>query len=79
MRSGVRVCVNYYPWDIGTSREPGAQPNTDARAYLGRFPDTGALAVADAEALGAVIEAIGSDGVFPDTMAADDPGFLAPI
>ncbi len=76
---GVRVFVNYNPWDIGTRREPGAPPYTDARGYRGRFPDTNAPAVADAEALGAVIKEIGADGVFLDTMASDDPGFLAPM
>ena len=76
---GVRVFVNYNPWDIGTRREPGTPPYTDLRGYRGRFPDTGAPAVADAEALGAVIKEIGADGVFLDTMASDDPGFLAPI
>ena len=76
---GVRVFVNYNPWDIGTRREPGAPPYTDNRGYRSRFPDTGAPAVADAEALGAVIKEIGADGVFLDTMASDDPGFLAPM
>ena len=76
---GVRVFVNYNPWDIGTRREPGAPPYTDRRGYRGNFPDTGAPAVADAEALGAVIKEIGADGVFLDTMASDDPGFLAPM
>ena len=76
---GVRVFVNYNPWDIGTRREPGAPPYIDKRGYRGRFPDTNAPAVADAEALGAVIKEIGADGVFLDTMASDDPGFLAPM
>ena len=76
---GVRVFVNYNPWDIGTRREPGAPPYTDKRGYRGNFPDSGAPAVADAEALGAVIREIGADGVFLDTMASDDPGFLAPM
>ena len=76
---GVRVFVNYNPWDIGTRREPGAPPYTDKRGYRGGFPDTNAPAVADAEALGAVIKEIGADGVFLDTMASDDPGFLAPM
>ena len=76
---GVRVFINYNPWDIGTRREPGAPPYTDARGYRGRFPDTNAPAVADAEALGAVIEAIDADGVFLDTMASDDQGFHAPM
>ena len=76
---GVRVSINYNPWDIGTRREPGAGPYTDARGYRGRFPDTNAPAVADAEALGEVIEAIGADGVFLDTMASDDQGFRSPM
>ena len=76
---GVRVFINYNPWDIGTRREPGAPSYTDKRGYRGRFHDTNAPAVADAEALGEVIEAIGADGVFLDTMASDDQGFRAPM
>ena len=76
---GVRVFVNYNPWDIGTRREPGAPAYTDPRGYRGNFPDTGAPAVADAEALGALIRTIGADGVFLDTMASDDEGFRAPM
>ena len=73
---GVRVFINYNPWDIGTRRELGAPSYTDKRGYRGRFHDTNAPAVADAEALG---EAIGADGVFLDTMASDDQGFRAPM
>ena len=52
---GVRVFVNYNPWDTGTRREP----------------DGGT----DGEALAGIIEAIGADGVFLDTMTMDQPGF----
>jgi formylglycine-generating enzyme required for sulfatase activity len=76
---GVRVFVNYNPWDIGTRRESGADPTVDPRGYRAGFADAGAPARADAEALAQMIEAIGADGVFLDTMASDDPGFRAPI
>ena len=76
---GVRVFVNYNPWDVGTRRESGAERTADPRGYRGGFADSGTPAVADAEALAQVIEAIGADGVFLDTMASDDPGFRAPI
>ena len=76
---GVRVFVTYNPWDVGTRREAGAAPSTDPRGYRYTFPDKGAPALADAEALAALIEAIGADGVFLDTMAFDDPGFRAPL
>ncbi len=76
---GVRVFVNYNPWDIGTRREPGAASTTDPRGYRAGFADSGAPAVADAEALAEVIRAIGADGIFLDTMASDDPGFRGPI
>ena len=76
---GVRVFVNYNPWDIGTRREPGAETTSDPRGYRSRFPDKGAPARADAEALAAVIKEIGADGIFLDTMGSDDPGFRAPL
>ncbi|MEM7532812.1 MAG: SUMF1/EgtB/PvdO family nonheme iron enzyme [Chloroflexota bacterium] len=76
---GVRVFINYNPWDIGTRRESGAEPITDPRGYRHTFADKGAPAVSDAEALAEVIAAIGADGIFLDTMASDDPGFLAPL
>lgn len=76
---GVRVFVNYNPWDIGTRREDGTEPLPDSRGYRPGFEASGAPAVADAEALAEVIKAIGADGVFLDTMASDDPGFRSPI
>ena len=76
---GVRVFVTYNPWDIGTRRELGAAPSTDPRGYRYTFPEKGAPIMADAEALAALIEAIGADGVFLDTMAFDNPGFRAPL
>ena len=56
---GVRVFVNYNPWDVGTGREPDRQ--------------------GDGEALAGIIEAIGADGVFLDTMTMDEPGFREPL
>lgn len=76
---GVRVFVNYNPWDVGTRREPGAKTSPDPRGYRPGFTDTGAPAIADAEALAGIIAAIGADGVFLDTMASYDPGFRAPL
>ncbi|MEM7129764.1 MAG: SUMF1/EgtB/PvdO family nonheme iron enzyme [Chloroflexota bacterium] len=76
---GVRVFINYNPWDVGTRREAGAEPFTDPRGYRGSFADTGAPVVADAEALAEVIAAIGADGIFLDTMHSDNPGFMAPL
>ena len=76
---GVRVFVNYNPWDIGTRREVGAGPSNDPRGYRFSFADKGAPAIADAEALAEVIEKIGADGIFLDTMASDDAGFRAPL
>ena len=52
---GVRVFVNYNPWDTGTRRAPRG--------------------CSDGEALAGIIEAIGADGVFLDTMTMDQPGF----
>lgn len=76
---GVRVFVNYNPWDIGTRREADTAPSRDPRGYRFNFADKGAPAIADAEALAAVIEHIGADGIFLDTMVSDDPGFRAPL
>ena len=76
---GVRVFVNYNPWDIGTRRETEAETAREPRGHRSGFPDSGAPAIADAEALAGVISAIGADGVFLDTMASDDPGFRAPL
>ena len=78
-KRGVRVFVNYNPWDIGTRREAGAASSADPRGHRYTFSEKGAPAMADAEALAALIEAIGADGVFLDTMAFDDPGFRAPL
>ena len=87
---GVKVFVNYNPWDLSTRREPGAG-DPDPRGYRWGFPEegrdsggsriesSGAPAVADAEALGSIIHAIGADGIFLDTMGSDDPGFRGPI
>lgn len=76
---GVRVFLNYNPWDIGTRREAGAEPAHDQRGYRYNFAEKGAPVIADAEALAAVMEAIGADGIFLDTMASDSPGFRAPL
>jgi hypothetical protein len=76
---GVRVFVNYNPWDIGTRREVSTGPSSDPRGYRPGFVDSGAPASADAEALAALIQDIGADGIFLDTMASDDPGFRAPL
>ncbi len=76
---GVRVFVNYNPWDIGTRRETGTEPTHDPRGYRYRFADKGAPVIADAEALAVVIEKIGADGIFLDTMVSDDPGFRVPL
>lgn len=58
--AGVRVFLDYNPWDTGTRRE------TDARGRV----------VADGEALRAVADALAADGVFLDTLKQADPAFL---
>jgi len=50
---GVRVFINYNPWDTGTRREDKS----------------------DAEALAEIIQGIGADGIFLDTMSTADVEF----
>lgn len=54
-RKGVRVFVDYNPWDAGTRREPAS----------------------DAEALRELVDAIGADGVFLDTLHEGDTSLRA--
>lgn len=61
--AGVRVFLDYNPWDTGTRRE------TDASGRP----------VADGEALRAVADALGADGVFLDTLKQADPAFLEAV
>jgi hypothetical protein len=54
---GVRVFVDYNPWDVGTRREP----------------------VGDAEAVAGIVERLGADGVFLDTMKEALPELRAAL
>jgi hypothetical protein len=54
---GLRVFVNYNPWDVGTRREP----------------------VADEVALAELVQELGADGVFLDTMKEAQPGLRAAL
>ena len=54
---GLRVFVNYNPWDVGTRREP----------------------VADDLALARLVDELGADGVFLDTMKEAQPGLRAAL
>jgi formylglycine-generating enzyme len=54
---GVRVFVDYNPWDVGTRREP----------------------VGDAEAVAQLVEWLGADGVFLDTMKEAMPELRAAL
>ncbi len=54
---GLRVFVNYNPWDVGTRREP----------------------VADDIAIARLVEELGADGVFLDTMKEAQPGLRAAL
>ncbi len=52
---GVKVFIDYNPWDVGTRRSDSS----------------------DAQALARIVEALGVDGVFLDTLKEGDPGLLA--
>ena len=54
---GLRVFVNYNPWDVGTRREP----------------------VPDDLAIARLVEELGADGVFLDTMKEAQPGLRAAL
>jgi len=54
---GLRVFVDYNPWDVGTRREP----------------------VADDLAIAQLVEELGADGVFLDTMKEGQPGLRAAL
>ncbi|MCC6344880.1 MAG: SUMF1/EgtB/PvdO family nonheme iron enzyme [Bryobacterales bacterium] len=54
---GVRVYIDYNPWDTGTRREP----------------------LSDMDTIASVVEAIGADGVFLDTMNRGGPEFRAKL
>lgn len=60
---GVRVFLDYNPWDTGTRREA----------------DASGRALSDGEALRRVADALGADGVFLDTLKQADPAFLAAV
>jgi hypothetical protein len=54
---GVRVFLDYNPWDVGTRREP----------------------VSDEEALRALVDELGADGLFLDTMKEARPALTASL
>lgn len=61
--AGVRVFLDYNPWDVGTRRA------TDGSGRV----------LSDGEALRRLADEIGAEGVFLDTLKQADPAFLAAV
>lgn len=61
--AGVRVFLDYNPWDVGTRRET----------------DGSGRELSDGEALRRLADEVGAEGIFLDTLKQADPAFLSAV